>query len=106
MTGITEKLSKSQLRICLIIFIFAGTVFCLYKITSSLLLYRTESIKIDGISVIKPVCREQGKVLDFPELSRKRKDIHSGLNSRIDSIVHESGSSDLDKNYNSKPEGF
>jgi len=104
MNRITKNLSKSQLWLSLVVFMLCGTVLCFYKVIGGVLLYSSESIKIEGISVVKSIYSDQNKGCDFLDVSVKENKKQSYLNRYIDSAINVSVTVDLDKKYNSKDE--
>lgn len=101
MNRVTRTLSKSQLRLSLVIFSVLGTGICSYTALRGFLSVSRESIHIDALKMIKPAHYESFE-MKFPDVLVKRYAKQSNLSIYIDSVIKSVEVIDLSGNYDFK----
>ncbi len=98
MNRLTRGLSKSQLRVSLVIFTTLGTVICSYTALRGFLSVSRESIHIDALKMLKSPYNESIE-MKFLEVPVKKYAKQSNLSMYIDSVIKSMEVIDLPGNY-------
>lgn len=106
MNRLTKNLSKSQLCFFLIFFSVLGTILCFYTAVKGVLIDSSESITIDGVSVIKSVYNDQVFEPYFMLTAFKGNIKKSYLSRYVDSVINISIPINLNKIDTSRAEDF
>lgn len=106
MNRLTKNLSKSQLCFFLIFFSVLGTILCFYTAVKGVLIDSSESITIDGVSVIKSVYNDQVFEPYFMDTAFKGNIKKSYLSRYLDSVINISVPINLNKIDTSRAENF